>query len=774
MTLKNEIMEGITAYKALTPTPQDKYYDLMVSEAKRKQKEAEDLDKIGEGAIAKERARRDGLNAPSRASTAAPGTTPTLGAPTDSGGFNTAFTPGVPMAPQVPQGYRRGGRVAKTRRYQEGGTVAGDKSAADRIIEEMLAKNEVGEPVDPAEEIMDRGVTDRGRVADTIATLPVHEDPGGLHDPFYGYGPDVGTNQPIGQAEQTAIRTGQPPAKATSRARDWLNRRDDDAEVAEGARDKMGDWQQRMQERKRTRAEANKERAGLEDPFTTATPEERSQQNQRLQELGRVINSTEPPKMNYPIKPGELDPPPPAPTPIGTTNLPATPKAGSDTKPPPKGIIDTVIDAITPTTKPAPPPIPLVPPPTAVQTVAPMGPRPAGAGDPSVYGPAAGRGQRATGDPADIEKPVSPIYPPVRPGGGAGTGGGTRTGTGDGGGAGGAGGGAGGGSAGGSGAGSSGPGSGTGATPPPPPRAREEAINTRTAAFDPDRERIGAGGETLPRQLDQQGRVVYPTPQEQTGVMSAAARAGGVQPGGPPAAIGDGAVSRDNYRALVAENNQGGRLTDGQAMMIGMHAKYRELLRRGKPKEAATMAYGLIQAANLEAASMGMVARDQLQRGDMRGGMNSLVKALDHAPDGMVHKATANGINTYDGNGRLTNQTTIDGKRALAIALNLADGSLMWEVLQNAVKSLTPPDKNAEGRALRNDLTRLQIEGARQRLNKLQSTGQSQSAEARQLSALLSRGATPVAAPPQAGGDNDQWLYSGSANSGDLGEGDNA
>ncbi len=185
------------------------------------------------------------------------------------------------------------------------------------------------------------------------------------------------------------------------------------------------------------------------------------------------------------------------------------------------------------------------------------------------------------------------------------------------------------------------------------------------------------------------------------------------------------------------------------------------------------MAWGLIQAANLEAASLGMVARDQLQQGDMRGGLNTLTKALDHAPDGMVHKATPNGINTYDASGRLTNSMVVDGKRALAIALGLSDGSLMWNVLQNAVSSLSPPDKNAEGRALRNDLTRLQIEGARQRLSKLQSSGQGQSAEARQLGALLSRGTTNVPAPSTGGGNDDGWLFSGAANSGDLAENNN-
>ena len=758
MTLRNEVMEGITAYRALNPakTTQDRYYDQL-------REEAASLEKKGEDAVAAERARRAGLpsaKVPTRASTAVPGATPTLGAPTDSGGFGTAtaFNAGAPgFGDQLSRGYRRGGRV--TKRFQEGGAVD-DRSEADRILEEMLAKNELSENVDPAAQLAERGVTDRADAAtddhergEVSRRAPVQED------------------VPIGGEEQRRIAG-------------------DRNELTEGGMKRTADY----------KYPAN--------PYTGPLAPQRPQEDDRRSPARRVVEDFWDRNKDINVKVGTADAPPPVapreiaepsalntnapPAPVSAAApapapaaapapapaaAPAAPGAPADTVAP-KGIVETLLeqtnkDAAARAERRAGRPAPAKPgaepavkPPETKALQATVPPRPAGAGDPSVYGRPAGPRSVTGGDP-DVEKPTSPTYPPgtpTKPGGGAGTGGGVRTGTGSAGGAGGAGGG------------TSGPGSGTGAPAPPPPRGREEAVDTRTAAFDPGRERIGPQGQTMARQFDQQGQVVYPSPQEATQLMGQAALAGGVQPGGGASAIGTGAVSRENYRSLIAQNNQGGQLTDGQAAMIAMHAKYRELLRRGKPKEAATMAWGIIQAANLEAASLGMVARDQLQSGDIAGSRKTLATALDHAPDGMNHKATSYGIETSDQNGNVTNRMVVDGKRALQIALGLSDGSLMWEVLQNAVKAQQPVDKNAEGRGLRNDLTRLQIEGARRRLNKLQGGGQGESGEAARLRSILNSGSSNVTAPPRGGSnnaDNDSWISASAANSGDDGE-DNA
>lgn len=312
----------------------------------------------------------------------------------------------------------------------------------------------------------------------------------------------------------------------------------------------------------------------------------------------------------------------------------------------------------------------------------------------------------------------------------------------------------------GSGAGSTGPGSGNGNVPAPPPGAsRTEDPRTRTAAFDPGRERIDPSGRTAARQLDQQGQVVYPSQQELASMVATAAQGkAGANGEAPP--IGNGAVSRPVVREFVAAHNNGGELTDGQALMVGMHAKYKYLLSKGRAKEAAMMAWGLIQAANLEAASLGMVARDQINAGNLRAGYQTLAKAADWAPDGMKHVATLRGIDTYDANNQKTSSVQLDGKRALELALSLSDGTAMWQTLQSAASLVNPADKGAEGRQLTNDLRRLQIEAARRKLAGGGKGGGGLSNDA----AILQRIIAGDAAPPPAnsgggGGNDDNWIF---------------
>ena len=80
MTLKNEIFEGIAAYKGLTATPQDDYYKYRLQQLKKQQK---DDDAVAQGAkdeIAarnKQLAGPPGTTVPTVASTATPGSTQT-------------------------------------------------------------------------------------------------------------------------------------------------------------------------------------------------------------------------------------------------------------------------------------------------------------------------------------------------------------------------------------------------------------------------------------------------------------------------------------------------------------------------------------------------------------------------------------------------------------------------------------------------------------------------------------------------------------------------
>ena len=186
------------------------------------------------------------------------------------------------------------------------------------------------------------------------------------------------------------------------------------------------------------------------------------------------------------------------------------------------------------------------------------------------------------------------------------------------------------------------------------------------------------------------------------------------------------------------------------------------------------MAWGLIQAANMEAASLGMVARDQVRQGDLTGARQTLAHAANWAVDGVTHKAVGNGIQSTDANGKTT-VTPVDGSRALQMALGLADGSATWGLLQNAASLVMPKDNNAEGRGLRNELTRLQIEGAKQKLAK-GAGGKGAAGPSFGLSQLRHYIATGnIPSPPSGGGggggDDSGWISQGAANAGDQGEG---
>ena len=179
------------------------------------------------------------------------------------------------------------------------------------------------------------------------------------------------------------------------------------------------------------------------------------------------------------------------------------------------------------------------------------------------------------------------------------------------------------------------------------------------------------------------------------------------------------------------------------------------------------MAWGLIQAANLEAASWGDVAADHYRNGNQRGVTTAVANAADLQPDGMHHRPSADGksVETYDNNGKLTATTPMDGRNALAAIMGLQDGTLMWNALQSAVASMQKPDKNAEGRQLTNELRRQQIEGARLRNKKLASGGGGGggggTAADQQLAALFQQtnpGAHTSGGRPQGGGDDDSWI----------------
>jgi hypothetical protein len=183
------------------------------------------------------------------------------------------------------------------------------------------------------------------------------------------------------------------------------------------------------------------------------------------------------------------------------------------------------------------------------------------------------------------------------------------------------------------------------------------------------------------------------------------------------------------------------------------------------------MAYGLIQAASLEAASYGMVARDALKAGDHVSALNSTVEALNYLPDGKTFKASPDGktITAYNAQtGQPTGSAQVSPQQLLALITGISDGSLLWQALQTSASALTKPDRNAEGRQLTNALRREQIEGARLRNNKLRTGGGGGRGTAgfsdpgARLNALLSggqRGGGSEGTSPRSQGSDDDTSY---------------
>jgi hypothetical protein len=372
---------------------------------------------------------------------------------------------------------------------------------------------------------------------------------------------------------------------------------------------------------------------------------------------------------------------------------------------------------------PATPPTQLGPEGAAGSTAAPTSPevavntRPPGAGNPADYGKVT---QRAAGDPDYIGiQPETPTkYPTTVP---------TRT------------------------AGTNTPGGSAGATTAAPPGGSAGANQptdatkmapgpggtqvpkgslqdqTRTAAYVPGEPGGVAIATGPPTQLVPQGDGGPPgSPSGYTNQQIAQTLTGAaslVRPGvnGGPPPVGHLAASRPVFNAFVQAHDQGGRLTPGEAMVAGMVGRYMAMMSQGRVQQANMMAYGILQAANLEAASHGAAGRDKLLAGDTLGAKRDAVAGLNYMADGVTQTLSPDGnyiISTDPRTHQVTGQTPIDGRVLLQTLLGLDNGTLFWKTLEASAAMLQKPDRNAEGRALANDLRRRQIALADQRLLK--------------------------------------------------------
>lgn len=255
---------------------------------------------------------------------------------------------------------------------------------------------------------------------------------------------------------------------------------------------------------------------------------------------------------------------------------------------------------------------------------------------------------------------------------------------------------------------------------PPPAMKGSLGDKTRVAAYDPVAD---ADDPRNVRAVDAGGRAY--SPEEIQQVLGGAASAAKTGPNGEPPPIGQGTVSRGNFNAYVQHHSQGGKFSPGEAMLAGMMSDYRMLLKQGRIQQANMMAYGLIQAASIEAASYGRVAGDQLKQGNYGAALANVVKGANYLPDGLTFKVGPDGKSIVATNnaGEVTAHQPVTPQQIIAMVTGLADGTLLWQTLQSSAAMLQKPDRNVEGRALSNQIKRNNLILQEQKIRKGQGGG---------------------------------------------------
>jgi hypothetical protein len=297
-------------------------------------------------------------------------------------------------------------------------------------------------------------------------------------------------------------------------------------------------------------------------------------------------------------------------------------------------------------------------------------------------------------------------------------------------------------------------GGGGGAGPATPPARLPMSDPNRVAAYDPSN----------PEDVNDPTR--RRTNEELAQVLVGATTQMPLSANGRLPVVGQGAVSRHVGQAYVARYDQGGRWEPGEAILRGMLSDYKSYLQLGRLEDANKMAAGLIQYANLEAASHAHVAEAAVKAGNFYDALRNVVAAASYLPDGMSHQVGADGrsINTIDPRtGQVTANTPVDGRWLLAAIGGFKNGDLLWHTLAAAAQSLQKTDKNAEGRALSNMIRRntLKLQGQRLAKGAAGKAGPPGLTETEkrlaQIAANLSGSAPPgteAAAQPTAQGDN--------------------
>jgi len=194
-----------------------------------------------------------------------------------------------------------------------------------------------------------------------------------------------------------------------------------------------------------------------------------------------------------------------------------------------------------------------------------------------------------------------------------------------------------------------------------------------------------------------------------------------------PLYAGVGAMPANIAQNVYREWSDKGRVDPGAALTRYMVYRYEALSATGHTAEANQMAFEVMQRLNLEAARHGGIALDFMQKGEYEAAITALQQAHAMTPDGLklaVSKDGQTGVMLDEFTGLPTSQPfRVTPQFVLGSALGLANGRGMWNMLAIRAQQFAhgksggtqAADKDAEGRGLRNELTRERLKVLRGR-----------------------------------------------------------
>jgi hypothetical protein len=153
---------------------------------------------------------------------------------------------------------------------------------------------------------------------------------------------------------------------------------------------------------------------------------------------------------------------------------------------------------------------------------------------------------------------------------------------------------------------------------------------------------------------------------------------------------GEGIPTDQEVQAIDKAVDPKGQLDTSMANIAGLESMYRYYSAQGNGAQANAVAAEMLRYTQMTAAKYGSEAYNEMHRGDMQKGLDTLVKGYDQVPDGRSATAKLNPdgsatVTQKDMNGKPINQMTASPEQIFNAAVGLKNGSLYWSMLNDAV-----------------------------------------------------------------------------------------